>query len=230
MARKSPRGSCRTGLRAAVASRASEAALGALGAVAGGAAFALLVPAAGVERLAVVGYAGYGGWGALLIRADLRDRILPNRLLAGITLWTVGWLTLVRALAGEWRAALWPILIAALAFAAAFSLWIAARRPAARPVARPGIGGGDVKLLPVAAFAAVWPFASDGVAEAAAWLLAALAVAFAVAGVVAFATGRREIAAGPAILGASWLALAATAATAVPAATATAAAAGILGC
>ena len=216
MVRKSPRGSCLTGLRAAVASRAASAALGALGAVAGGVAFALLVPTAGPERLAVLGYAGYGGWGSLLIRADLRDRILPNRLLAGITLWTVGWLTLVRALAGEWRAVLWPILTAALAFAAAFLLWIAARRPAARPAARPGFGGGDVKLLPVAAFAAVWPFASGDVAAAATWLLAALAVAFAVAGLAALATGRREIAAGPAILVASWLALAATAATPTP--------------
>ncbi|RKQ94816.1 type IV leader peptidase family protein [Mycolicibacterium mucogenicum 261Sha1.1M5] len=142
----------------------------------------------------LLGYAGFGSGAVALVWTDLRTHTLPNRTVAAVALWTAGALTLASVSLGDWRAvaASWGAAIAAGLVGVLG--WRASRG---------ALGGGDVKLLPAAVFAAVWAADTGARALAAALFLLLLATAVGLTGIVARARSRRELPAGPAILGAA---------------------------
>lgn len=199
---------------------------GCVGVAAGGALFALLVPvpapvpvpaapggawpageglpgpaAALAWSLALAGYAGFGGFSLVLARVDLRTRTLPNRLVAFATLWVLALLSLASVVGGDGWAALGPLAAAGVMLALMLVLWLSPRG---------AVGGGDLKLMPVAAYAAVWGMRRAGWVSGLCLFAGFIAAGVVVAGIVALIRHRREFAAGPLILTSSWLTLAAT--------------------
>lgn len=142
----------------------------------------------------LLGYAGFGSGAVALVWTDLRTHTLPNRTVAAVALWTAGALTLASVSLGDWRAVAesWGAAIAAGLVGVLG--WRASRG---------ALGGGDVKLLPAAVFAAVWAADTGARAFAVALFLLLLATAVGLTGIVARARSRRELPAGPAILGAA---------------------------
>lgn len=142
----------------------------------------------------LLGYAGFASGAVALVWTDLRTHTLPNRTVAAVSLWTAGALTLASVSLGDWRAVAesWGAAIAAGLVGVLG--WRASRG---------ALGGGDVKLLPAAVFAAVWAADTGARALAVALFLLLLATAVGLTGVVARARSRRELPAGPAILSAA---------------------------
>lgn len=188
---------------------------GALGAIGGAVLFAFLFPFPAADGgswvrgealpgsadifgwlLAVVAYAGFGFFSLVLAAVDVRTHTLPNGLIAWATLWTVPLLLVAGHFRGDGISALAALLSAGVATVFVFLLWFRMRGV---------VGGGDLKLIPVAAYAAVW-----GVAESV-WVAGFLVfVLFLLAGVVvlvlvALILGRDKVAAGPLILAVSWI-------------------------
>ena len=154
--------------------------------------------------LALAGYGGFGCCSVLLARADLAERRLPNTVIALGTAWTLGCLVAATVAgagappcAAPCAALLAPVLAAVGCFGVALLAWLVS----------PGwLGAGDVKLVPLAAFAGVWGARSGG-GEGAARFAAFALVGLAVAGCVALARRDREAPAGPFLLAASWTTL-----------------------
>ncbi len=184
---------------ASAASTGTAAALTAAAALAGGGIGALLALRGGfgagslATALAVVAFAGFGAATAALVRADLRERRLPNRML-GATAALLAIPAVCSALmVGHGERVVVGLLAAAAGFAAA---WVAWRCGA-------GFGGGDVKLVPVVLFALGWATGPDraveGVLSGAFGLVAGTAI------LLLFARGRRTgLPFGPVLLGAGW--------------------------
>ncbi|KAM9864008.1 prepilin peptidase [Leucobacter sp. BZR 635] len=179
---------------------------------------------------ALCGHASFGAFSLILARVDLRTQTLPNRLVSWATIVTVPLLAVAGILRGEraqpgevpattalptdapWAMATalqaaqsaaspaGPITAALVLSAAAAIVW-----------ALPGrtLGGGDVKLMPLAVYAAVcalgdaaWP--AGAVVFAGAFLFGVCAH-----GLLTIARKQRAFAAGPLILASSWVTLAA---------------------
>ncbi|WP_416447160.1 prepilin peptidase [Leucobacter sp. HNU] len=154
-----------------------------------------LAPGAGV--LTAAAFAGFGATTALLVRSDLRERRLPNRLI-GLSAALVAIPALCGALLdGRGDRAVAGLLAAAAGFAASWLAWRLGT----------GLGGGDVKLAPVVLFALGWSSglerAVDGALAAVLGLLAGTAI------LLLFSRGRRrELPFGPVLLGAGWTGIA----------------------
>ena len=171
----------------------------------------------GAWLLAVCAYACGSAW---LSAADLRAHRLPNAVLGAAALGTALPLAVAWVLAGEPRRALVSIGIVACAGALAAAAWLlaawfrAAWLPAAEPSPqrdRSAIGAGDVKLLPLAVLGATLSAPRDAIELfpallAAALLVVACAAALRLTRHRAAARPRADLALGPAILAASWLA------------------------
>ncbi|GAA1788487.1 prepilin peptidase [Leucobacter iarius] len=143
--------------------------------------------------LAVVAFAGFGAATAVLVRTDLRERRLPNRLL-GVTAALFAIPTACAALlVGQGERVVVGLLAAATGFAAA---WVAWRCGA-------GFGGGDAKLVPVALFALGWSTGADRAVDGG--LAGAFGLVAGSAILLLFARGRRTgLPFGPVLLGAGW--------------------------
>lgn len=204
------------------AARTADGWLGAAGALAGAGLFALVRGAdtawesaawgaaweSAAWWFALAGYGGFGCCSVLLARADLAERRLPNTVIALGTAWTLSCLVaatvagavaspLAALPASALAALLAPVLAAVGCFGVALLAWLV----------WPGwLGAGDVKLVPLAAFAGVWGARSGG-GEAAARFAAFALVGLALAGCVALARRDREAPAGPFLLAASWATL-----------------------
>lgn len=151
----------------------------------------------GTLSLGVLGYASYGAGLALIVRADLRERRIPNAVLAWTTVCTWVPLALLAVLARA-GGALLVITVTCLAVGSvATAAWL--RWPRA-------VGAGDVKLIPVTLFAALWPHAlysntlwtlSLSVLASLACYALVCAVGLGVGAVRARLRGAREFAAAP---------------------------------
>lgn len=151
----------------------------------------------GRDILIALGYAAFGGFALVLARIDLRCHTLPNGLVAAAALCLCGPLTVVSMGRGDHWCALLPWAASVAAALLAFICWASGAG---------FIGGGDVKLTPVAVYAGVWPFGPDGWLDGALVFGLVLAGMLVLSGLSAILRGRREFAAGPWLLAASGIA------------------------
>lgn len=161
--------------------------------------------------LALTAYAVLGFFSFTLASVDVRLRRLPNGLVAWATCSTVSLLAVAGFLRSGWPGLVAPAVAAFLVSAVFFAIWARANRgdhamKGGGP--RGGFGGGDVKVTPVAAFAAMWPHAADQWLTGLFVFLLALSACFALALIVTIVGMRREIPASPVVFLASWAALA----------------------
>lgn len=211
MARKSPR--AKPGIfPPAVA--LEDLIAGGFGAIAGGAAYAVLLPfpsgdggawvrgeqlpgwgAVFAWVLALVAYLGFGFFSAVLARVDHRTHTLPNGLLVWATLWTLPLLTLAGQLRGDGVAGVGAWLVTGVITLLCVLMWLRASG---------AIGAGDVKLIPLAAYAAAWGLAGPAAVNVSFVFLGLLLAGVLVLGVSALIRGTGEVAVGPIVLGASW--------------------------
>lgn len=151
--------------------------------------------------LALAGYSGFGCFSLVLARVDLRTHTLPNRIVAFATLWVLALLSLASVVGGDGWAALGPWAAAGAMLGLMLVVWLSPRG---------AVGGGDLKLMPIAAYAAVWGMRRVGWVSGLCLFAGFIAVGVVAAGIIALIRHRPEFAAGPLILTSSWLALAAT--------------------
>lgn len=146
--------------------------------------------------LSLLALCGFGAFSVLLSLIDIRSFTLPNGLVLWANLWVILLLNTSSLFARDWNGLLLAWIGAVVSGLLAFFGWL-----------RWGsyLGAGDVKLMPVAAFAAVWGSSGHeyltGLIVFPALLLGGLLV-FGIAGLI---LQRERIPAGPIILGASWL-------------------------
>lgn len=141
---------------------------------------------------AAIGFAGFAGISVVLWRADVRSRRLPNRWLIAAALWLTAWLGAASLSLGDPRR-LAAGLIAALGyFLVALALWL--RQPHS-------FGAGDVKLMPICAFAVGW------IDTPAALIVFPIAIALGMLSGVVIGLRRpgRELPFGPPLIAATWV-------------------------
>lgn len=137
-----------------------------------------------------------------LAATDLRERRLPNREVAAITLGTSLTLGAAAATANQWERLLSGVALAAVLFAALLLAWLATRGRCGS-----AIGAGDVKLAPIVGFAPGWVLAEQPTTTLLV-LLVALALFSLGGAVLALVRQGRgaQFAFGPALLAAMWAA------------------------
>lgn len=152
----------------------------------------LHTPLAGIVAMAVA-LAIYGGCTVWLCLTDVRERRLPNPVVALATLGLVLPLAAVSLVWGSASRLGWSLAAtAALTGITLFAWWCAPN----------AVGGGDVKLMPAAAFLAAWAHPVAGPVAFTLLVCGALALT----GVVALMRRRSSVPLGPILLGASWAA------------------------
>lgn len=146
--------------------------------------------------LSFAAHALLGAFTVVLVWTDLREQTLPNRLIAWATFTVIPLLCASGLVSRDWSGLLLAWSGAIVFGLAAFLGWLRWRTR---------FGAGDVKLMPVAAFAAVW--GPSGHERISALLVFPLFVCggMLVFGLAALMLKRERFAAGPVILGASWL-------------------------
>ena len=189
--------------------RVADIAAGLAGAI-GGAAIHLLVrpfPAPGLGdrldgfevlawALSLLAFSGFGCCTVLLSVRDIREQRLPNPLLLWANLWVILLLNASSLFARDFTGLLLAWIGAVVFGLVALFGWLRWRYR---------FGAGDVKLMPVAAFAAVW--GSSG-REYLTGLIVFPLVMFGgllLFGIATLVLKQERLAAGPVILGASWL-------------------------
>lgn len=189
--------------------------LGALGAIGGAVLFGVLQPFPPADGgswlrgealpsgaavfgwlLAFLAYAGFGFFSLVLARVDVRTQTLPNGLVAWATLWTIPLLALAGHFRGEGINALGAWFSMAVSALLVFVLWLRVR---------PGIGGGDLKLVPVAAFVAAWGPPKEALPGVSLLFVGLFLVGWMVMGLVALIRDVDVVPAGPVLVAASWI-------------------------
>ena len=145
--------------------------------------------------LGAVGYAGFGALSVVLAIVDARTLRLPNRLVLAAGAWLAAWLVPAALSVGEPARVGWAALAALLFLVLFAGLWLCSGSAF--------FGGGDAKLAPICGFAAAW-------IDLGAVLIFPFAVAVATLPGLVFALRNRErqLAYGPSLLVAAWLAVA----------------------
>ena len=151
-------------------------------------------PAALAGVLAAAAFAAFGWLGVQLILADTRTRRLPNRMLLRVAVGIVAPLVVAGWAAGETARLAVTVAVALVVAALTLGTWAFA----------PGVlGGGDVKLIPMAAYVAVCAVPVARTVQAIAAFGLTLLAGFAVSAVAARIRRRSTAAGAPTIVGAA---------------------------
>ena len=149
-----------------------------------------------VEQLGVVAaiaaYAVFAMASVLLVRVDLREHRLPNRVLAWSTGVVLVLLVLASWLSGEWGRLGGAVLASVSYGVVVLVLW---------SLGRGALGAGDLKLSPLLGLVAGWL----GFDVAGIWVPVAIVVLGAAAALLARRRGVGEFAFGPTLLAGTWV-------------------------